>query len=115
MNEPWSVGGPEPGCLYGSEYIVWGASHGRMAIVGSVGGRDKEVAERIVACVNACACAGIPTSALLEASRVAKLVPEILCPKCGGLSWDVPLADYCRCDPNPRARTKKAVREILDG
>lgn len=43
--------------------------------------------------------------------RLAKLeaiLSQAICKKCGGLSWDVPLADYCKCEKEPAQEWKEA-------
>jgi hypothetical protein len=32
-----------------------------------------------------------------QRERIGKALLLLMCPKCGGLSWEVPLSDYCKC------------------
>lgn len=34
--------------------------------------------------------------AMLEA-----ILHAVVCKKCGGMSWELPLAEYCQCESNP--------------
>ncbi len=29
----------------------------------------------------------------------SNLLANVICKKCGGVSWDVPITDYCQCNP----------------
>ena len=35
-----------------------------------------------------------------------------VCKKCGGVSWDVPLADYCRCQQGKKPNHSKPHQDV---
>jgi hypothetical protein len=34
-----------------------------------------------------------------ELARARLILQGAICKRCGGLSWEVPLVDYCKCQP----------------
>lgn len=34
-------------------------------------------------------------------SFLEQMLATVACKRCGGVSWDVPLLDYCSCGPKP--------------
>ena len=43
--------------------------------------------------------------------KLKKIVQSAVCETCGGVSWDIPLADYCKCEGKYSKIAADAINE----
>lgn len=49
-----------------------------------------------------------------ENKRLKGILADGICKTCGGVSWDIPLDDYCRCEKSRKDKYAIVPTELLD-